>query len=165
MFRTLAAGESFSRVALVPLAATASGRYLLEPQCERLYFGGDRGVCLMSETRGLITTRYARVFDASGRVLHSVTLTGSPSRARVSPDGRWAAITDFEQGHSYAEHGFSTRTTFIDTLKGTVVTDLEQFTVWRDGAPLKAIDFNFWGVTFARDSNRFFATLATRGTP
>ena len=25
--------------------------------------------------------------------------------------------------------------------------------------PFKAADFNFWGVTFARDSNVFYATL------
>ena len=27
----------------------------------------------------------------------------------------------------------------------------------------KSIDFNFWGVTFGRDGDRFFATLKTRG--
>jgi hypothetical protein len=33
----------------------------------------------------------------------------------------------------------------------------------RDGRLFKAVDFNFWGVTFARDSNRFYATLGTGG--
>ena len=41
--------------------------------------------------------------------------------------------------------------------------ELEQFAVWRDGSGLQAADFNFWGVTFTRDSNRFFATLSTGG--
>src|SRR5262249_48632838 len=41
--------------------------------------------------------------------------------------------------------------------------DLEQFAVLRDGQPIQAADFNFWGVTFARDSNRFYATLGTGG--
>ena len=34
----------------------------------------------------------------------------------------------------------------------------------RDGVRFKAVDFNFWGVTFTSDSNRFFVTLATGGT-
>ena len=29
---------------------------------------------------------------------------------------------------------------------------------------MTAVDVNFWGVTFARDSDRFYATLATGGT-
>ena len=33
----------------------------------------------------------------------------------------------------------------------------------RDGVIIQAPDFNFWGVTFARDGNRFYATLGTRG--
>src|ERR1041385_3666969 len=41
--------------------------------------------------------------------------------------------------------------------------NLEEFTVSRDGHPFKAIDFNFWGVTFAADGNRFYATLSTGG--
>jgi hypothetical protein len=35
--------------------------------------------------------------------------------------------------------------------------------VTRDGAPFQAVDFNFWGVTFARDGDRFYATLSTGG--
>ena len=31
----------------------------------------------------------------------------------------------------------------------------------RDGKVLQSADFNFWGVTFRRDSNAFFATLRT----
>jgi Tol biopolymer transport system component len=33
--------------------------------------------------------------------------------------------------------------------------------VTKDGKPFDAVDFNFWGVTFAKDPNRFYATLAT----
>ena len=45
------------------------------------------------------------------------------------------------------------------------IADLEQFEVWRDGKIIRAPDFNFWGVTFAKDSKHFYATLATGGTP
>ena len=79
----------------------------------------------------------------------------------MSPDGRLAAITVFVSGHSYSAGSFSTLTTLIDTASGAVIADLEQFAVTRDGKPFKAADFNFWGVTFAADSNTFYATLGT----
>src|SRR5262249_35103742 len=47
---------------------------------------------------------------------------------------------------------------------GAVVADLESFQVEKDGRPIAASDFNFWGVTFARDGNRFYATLGTGDT-
>jgi len=34
--------------------------------------------------------------------------------------------------------------------------------VQRNGAPYKAVDFNFWGVTFEADGDHFFVTLGTR---
>ena len=103
------------------------------------------------------------IFDETFTVRHRVPLTGVPSRTRVSPDGRWAAATVFEHGHSYAEEGFSTRTTIVDTATGRVYADLEQFEVERDGHRFKLADFNFWGVTFAADSDTFYATLASGG--
>jgi hypothetical protein len=47
---------------------------------------------------------------------------------------------------------------------GDVIGELEQFSTWRDGARFKAVDFNFWGVTFASDPNTFYATLRTAGS-
>jgi dipeptidyl aminopeptidase/acylaminoacyl peptidase len=35
--------------------------------------------------------------------------------------------------------------------------------VRKDGQPFKAVDFNFWGLTFARDGDHFYATLRTAG--
>jgi len=106
---------------------------------------------------------YADIFDERFARLHRLPLTGLPSRTRVSPDGRRAGITVFESGHSYAQDGFSTRTTIVDTIAGRTIGDLEQFAIFREGRRFTAVDFNFWGVTFAKDSNRFFATLATGG--
>ena len=45
----------------------------------------------------------------------------------------------------------------------TVVASLEQFRVTHRGRTIDAPDVNVWGVTFARDSDRFYATLATGG--
>ena len=93
-----------------------------------------------------------------------MTLTGPPSRTRLSPDGRRAAFTVFDEGHSYADGVFSTRTTIVDTIAGTAIGELESWKVTRDGVPFVNRDFNFWGVTFAPDGNTFYATLRTQGS-
>jgi hypothetical protein len=38
---------------------------------------------------------------------------------------------------------FSTRTTIVDTVKGEVLGDLEEFKISRDGKPFASVDFNF----------------------
>jgi Tol biopolymer transport system component len=155
-------GERWGRLVLVPAAAPASGVFVTSLSCERTHMAGGRGACLRREPAR--TTYTMEIFDDTFTVRRRVPLTGVPSRTRVSPDGRRAAATVFEQGHSYAEDGFSTRTTIVDTAAGTVIVDLEQFEVERDGRRFKAPDFNFWGVTFARDSDTFYATLSSGGT-
>jgi hypothetical protein len=163
MFRSTASDGTFRKLMLVPLETPAGAAYATQLQCERAYFAGTRGVCLVEEYSGVGSKGYADIFDGQFTRLHRITLTGLPSRTRLTTDGRRAAITVFEQGHSYAQEGFSTRTTIVDTLAGRVLADLEQFSILRDGKPFRAVDFNFWGVTFASDGNRFFATLASRG--
>ena len=69
----------------------------------------------------------------------------------------------FVAGEVYTNASLSTRTILIDMAAGEVLGDLEAFTTWRDGARFKAADFNFWGVTFTRDSNVFYASLQTGG--
>jgi Tol biopolymer transport system component len=51
----------------------------------------------------------------------------------------------------------------LDMTSGDVLGELEQFATWWNGARFKAADFNFWGVTFTRDSNVFYASLGTGG--
>ena len=74
-----------------------------------------------------------------------------------------AGLTVFVSGHSYAAGSFSTQTLLLDLQTGATIADLETFTVRREGRPFKSADFNFWGVTFAPDPNRFYATLGTGG--
>ena len=157
-----ASDDTFRKVMLASLATPNGAAYSTSLACERAYFAAGRGVCLFQE--GLIPKFYADIFDDRFVRLHRIALTGLPSRARISPDGRFAGITVFEQGHSYSDAGFSTRTTIIETTSGQSRGDLEQFEVTRDGKQFQAVDFNFWGITFARDGNRFFATLASGGT-
>lgn len=131
--------------------------------CERVYFAAGRGLCLALAPSGVEYD--ATVFDSGLRPLHEIPLTGLPSRARVSADGRYGAMTVFVTGDSYLESptAFSTRTTIVEMASGRQLGRLEQFDVSRDGEPFDAVDFNFWGITFARDPNRFYATLGTAG--
>ena len=130
--------------------------------CSRVYFAGGRGLCL--EPAGALVKHRVTIVDSSFRSLGSVTLQGVPSRARVSPDGRYGSVTFFVYGHSYATPGtFSTRTTIIDLVKRKKLADLERFRVTKGGRSFESPDFNFWGVTFAPNSDRFYATLASRG--
>jgi hypothetical protein len=162
LFRTTAVAEAHGQLVFSPLTDLAGSRYLTDLQCERVDQGGGTGVCLTAN-RGFTATYGAVVFNADLTVRHRLGLTGIPSRTRVSPDGKLAAITTFVSGHSYAGGSFSTRTVLLDTVSGRELAELERFVVTRDGRPIKAVDFNFWGVTFAPDSNRFYATLGTGG--
>jgi hypothetical protein len=132
-------------------------------RCDRLDFAGGRGLCLARGNR-FAAGYEAKVFSSDLLVQHTLPVAGVPSRARVSPDGRYGAVTLFLAGHSYAEAGtFSTQTTLIDLARGRKIADLEQFALTRNGRRVTAVDVNFWGVTFARPSDRFYATLATAG--
>lgn len=162
LFRSTAPGPGYGRVAAVPLGDPAAARAFTGLACERVAFSGGRGLCLTAE-RGVATRYAALVFDAGFRVTGRIELPGLPSRARVAPDGRLGAVTVFVSGDSYAPGTFSTRTTLVDLQAVETLADLESFRVSRDGAPVDAVDRNFWGVTFARESDRFYATLSTGG--
>jgi len=130
--------------------------------CERVYFAAGRGICMGVAPSGVDYT--ARIFDSKMQVLNTIPLSGLPSRARVSEDGRYGAMTVFVTGDSYLESStaFSTRTYVVDMASGKAIDQLEQFSVSKDGKPFDAIDFNFWGITFdPKDSDHFYATLGT----
>jgi len=154
--------QTFGQIAVAQLRSNA-GRTLVPLKCERVYFGAGSGICLMRGTAFASGYR-ARIFGANLRTRGEVKVDGIPSRARVSPDGALGSVTLFVTGHSYADlGGFSTTTTLIDLKRGTKIAQLEDFTVTRDGKKITAPDVNYWGVTFARDHDRFYATLATGG--
>lgn len=161
MFRSTAFGDSYGRVAMAFLDDGGGERQIAPLQCERVHFAGGRGLCLEAK-RGVLTTYRALIFDRDFKVLHELPLAGPPSRARVSADGRLAAMTVFVTGHSYDSIDFTTRTSIVDTQSGRfVVDDLETVPVVRDGQRIRAEDFNFWGVTFQPGGTRFYATLGT----
>ena len=92
--------------------------------------------------------------------------SGRCPASRAAPasrtDGSLVATTAFVTGHSYATVGFSTETV-IRTADGESLGNLEDFALIVDGAPLAAVDRNFWGVTFV-DDETFYATAASGGT-
>jgi len=130
--------------------------------CERVYYAAGEGLCLGVASSGVEYT--ATTFDSRLKPQHTMTLTGLPSRARISSDGRYGAMTVFVVGDAYrgSSAAFSTRTYLMDMASAKTIGQLEQFQVTKDGAPFDAVDFNFWGITFdPEDSNRFYATLGT----
>jgi hypothetical protein len=137
--------------------------YVDSLRCEVVHVSGGHGICLSAD-RGVFTTYAATLFDAKTLVAGKpFPLKGIPSRARVSIDGRLAALTVFVSGHGYTSLDFSTQTLIVEYATGAVLADLEDFAVTQDGAPIKNPDFNFWGVTFTPDAKNFYATLSTAG--
>jgi hypothetical protein len=165
VFRALKPGapEGQGQMA-VSAAAQPAPRTLEAMRCDRSYFAAGKGICL-ARGSGFAEGYEARVFDDRFEIGEKIPVDGVPSRARVSPDGRYGAVTLFVTGHSYAEAGaFSTQTTLLDLRSGKVIANLEDFAVHRGQKLVTAVDVNFWGVTFAPgDSDRFYATLATGG--
>ena len=161
LFRHTGLDESFGVASVERLAG--GGRRATPLRCDRVDFAGERGVCLTTDR--FYTTHAIMVFDGAFEPLHRLPLHGVPSRVRLAPDGRLAAVTVFVSGHSYLDEGFSTETSIVDTYSGErLIANLEELRVYRYGAPFRAVDFNFWGVTFAADGDRFYATLGTGGT-
>lgn len=138
--------------------------------CDRVHYAAGNGICLIYDTSTPSQDLLAQVptwvilFGSDFQPRHQFIVEGLPSRTRVSPDGKYAAFTVFVSGHSYADANMSTSTVILDAATGSSLGDLEEFEVWKDGQRFEAIDFNFWGVTFAQDSNRFYATLRSFNT-
>jgi hypothetical protein len=162
LMRDMAAGQA-GYAGVVPAGEPDGERAVTDLACSRIYMAAGNGICLSD--RGDILNPYKVVFfgpDFKERA--SSPLPGVPSRARVSPDGKYGSSTVFVTGDSYAPGSFSTRTSIWEMATGAKLVDLEQFSVWQNGKQLQSPDHNFWGVTFdPADDNHFFATLGTLG--
>lgn len=162
MFRRTGPSDTYGRVAIAALDGANASSISTSLDCERIHFAAGSGICLTAD-RGVLTSFSAMILDADLRPRLTLPLAGAPNRTRVSPDGRQAAFTVFVSGDSYAGNAFSTRTSIVDVAEGSRPVNLESFTISRDNAPFESVDFNFWGVTFGRDGDRFYATLASQG--
>ncbi|MFE6662360.1 hypothetical protein ACFVFH_02165 [Streptomyces sp. NPDC057697] len=169
-FRDTASG----RVAHQPLAGarppgarpavvrTGGARTTGGPVCDRFYASEDGALCLRAKP-GVLPKTYAIVLDRQLREKRRITVPGVPTRARVSVSGRMLSWTVFATGDSYATTAFSTRTAILDLRTGYLIKSIENIQLTIDGARYHAPDVNYWGVTFARDDNRFYATVSTKG--
>jgi hypothetical protein len=147
-------------VASVSATDPAEAVAISDVECVRVYAAGGTGVCLRQDNAwsySLVT------LSDSLEEQESFRIQGLPNRARVSASGRMVSWTTFIGGESYNRGGFSTRTGILDTRTGERMMSLEDFDVTVDGRSDNDVDHNFWGVTFADDDNRFFATMSTDG--
>jgi hypothetical protein len=162
-FRYNGVDAHYGKLAYVEPGDPSTQHFVDTLNCEVAYVGRKSGICLTAQ-RGVVTTYTAQFFDAATfNISSEVVLKGIPSRTRISDDDKYGAFTVFVTGHGYTTLDFSTQTLIMDMSNGRPIADLETFEVARDGKAFKRPDFNFWGVTFAHDSNLFFATLSTGG--
>jgi hypothetical protein len=162
VFRSSAPGTHYGQLAAVPLDDPAGARAILGMNCERTYATRTAGVCLFAK-RGVVQTYGITIqLDAQLRPAGKAELTGVPSRARMSADSSLLATTTFVSGHSYAQASFSTET--VIRRNGKSLGNIESWKSTVDGRPLRSVDRNFWGVTFANDDDTFYANAASGST-
>lgn len=149
------------RVARVDPSAHG-GRVVGGPSCDRFHAAGGTALCLQRRP-GVPARSYALVLDRRLREVRRIGLPGIPSRARVSASGNMLSWTMFATGDSYARSSFSTRTSILDLRTGYLVKNMEQIPLTLGGRRHHAPDVNYWGVSFAADDNRFYATVSTAG--
>jgi hypothetical protein len=160
MFRTLAPARAHGRVAMSS-PSRSDRRYVTPLQCGRVHFAGGQGVCLHEVADGTTVTYLADLFDRTLRRTQRLQLAGVPTRVRVSPDGRLAAVTTYAEEESPAGERLAIESVLIDLGDGRVVADLREFAI--DAALAAAITgpIDFASVSFDKDGDRIFATLTT----
>ena len=151
------------RITAVPLADPGGARRSSGLKCDRFAVARQTAVCLAARPGVLPPVTEVLVLDADLAVRHRESLPGTPSRARVSPDGKLVQWTLFVTGDSYAATGFSTRAGLYEVATGRLVKTIEELPVFVGGRRYFASDANYWGITFAPDGNRFYATLGSKG--
>ncbi|MGQ4385648.1 hypothetical protein [Streptomyces sp. SAS_270] len=162
-FRDTATGRvAHQPRAATPGAGTTVARTTGGPACDRFHAAGGTALCLRAKP-GVLPRTYAIVLDRRLREVRRITVPGIPTRARVSASGRMLAWTVFATGDSYATTAFSTRTAVLDLRTGYLIKSMEEIPLTIDGVRYHAPDLNYWGMTFARDDNRFYATVSTKG--
>ncbi|GAB2655969.1 PD40 domain-containing protein [Kribbella swartbergensis] len=162
-FRNLAGGPEFGKLAAVQMGESGAARRVGELRCDRFAAARRTAICLRLKAGSLPPVSEMLVLDGELNVRHRVTVPGTPSRARVSPDGRIVSWTLFVSGDSYAAAGFSTRTGLYEVDTGRLVKSIEELPVFVHGQRYFAADVNYWGVTFGADGNRFYVTMASKG--
>jgi hypothetical protein len=128
--------------------------------CERVDFAGGKGVCMTIAERG--REGETTIFDSSLRPLERAPLAGMPLQARVSSDGRLGALTAVANANVEPDDevdGVASETTIVDMRSGRELADLASLQISRAGKAFEPAEPRFASVTFAKGSDRFYATL------
>ncbi len=163
MFRTLAPREAHGRVAFVPAATPEGTRHVSPLVCARVHYAGGTGLCLAEEAAEGTVRYVADFFDWTFTRRARLSLAGIPTRGRVSPDGRLAAVTVYAEEEGAGGERLASRTTIVDTSSGRVLADLHDFTLDLPAGASPASPRDFASVAFDRDGDRFFATMMGGG--
>ena len=152
-----APGEDYGRLAI---RHADGSRTLLERECTRVHIAAERGVCL-SQIDGVVTSFATSFFDpATPETTIKSYASALPSRARISPDGRFSSVTAFISGASYEDIGGGSSTIVtIDDIDGSgnTLTSLVQYEVDSDDPRYDNLEPQYWGMTFAND-DEFYVT-------
>ena len=160
MFRTLAADETHGRVAVIGLRPDAM-RHVSRLSCSRVHYAAGRGLCITQESNDRSTLHVAYLFDAKLEPGRRMLLDGVATRVRVAPNGRIGAITTYSEEESADGERLATRSRLFDMRSGQQLADLREFHIENRSLPPIHGPIDVSSVSFERDGDRFFATLAT----
>ncbi|MEU9693161.1 hypothetical protein [Amycolatopsis japonica] len=163
LFRNTAEGPDFGHLATVPADRPGEPRKVSGLSCDRFAASAGTALCLAAQPGVLPPMTDVIVLDKDLNEIRRIELPGTPSRGRVSPDGKLAYWTLFVNGDSYAETGFSTRAGIFNLTTGKLMKSIEEMGLLLDGKPYYSSDVNYWGITFAPDGKKFYATVGTKG--
>lgn len=163
LFRNTAEGPDFGHLATVPADRPGEPRKVSGLSCDRFAASAGTALCLAAQPGVLPPMTDVIVLDKNLKEIRRIELPGTPSRGRVSPDGKLAYWTLFVNGDSYAETGFSTRAGIFNLTTGKLTKSIEEMGLLLDGKPYYSSDVNYWGITFAPDGKKFYATVGTKG--
>ncbi|WP_394830274.1 hypothetical protein LVJ94_27575 [Pendulispora rubella] len=165
-FRNTEPGPHFGRVAAVPieqLGQVTPPRRVFDAECDRFAVAAGVGLCVAQQPGVLPPMSDVRILDQDLHVVRQRALPGTVSRAKLSSDGKLAVWTLFVMGDDYSEDRFSTRAGIWDLTTDEFTKTLEDMPVSVGGKRYFSSDVNFWGITFAGDDTRFYATMASKG--
>jgi hypothetical protein len=160
LFRTLAPRRAFGRLAMVH-AHDQLTRFVAPLTCARVHYAGGSGVCLVEHASGTTLKHIAYLFDRTFARGAGIALAGVPTRVRVSPDGRWAAVTTYAEEELPGGERLASESVLIDISAGRIVADLREFRISNDAYAPLAGPIDIAGVAFAGDSDHFYASLST----
>lgn len=149
-------GDDYGRLAIRHADGT---RTLLDRECMRVHINADHGVCL-SRDSGIVPQFTTTFFESINPNVEIKSYPSAlPSRARISPEGRFSAVTAFVTGGSYADIGGEASTLVtIDEIESTaLLRGARQFDVISDEPRFNNLDPQFWGISFV-DENEVYIT-------